>query len=238
MNLEKINYDKIIIGDCIMEKFSKVDGGVIESKYFAMKYLPSVDKSNPDLNGKCNLLISAMVMADAIGDNEDINNLMRAFSEALLACKTEEELNNFSLFMNKLAEIGGFARGFNHEVNSMISQKGKLAAQTIIQNIDKERQEKKEQVQSKDSSKLREFEQIYAKLNNELEKFKRNPMVNDRDLALLLEMYQNLLNYLHRLKGTIDDGIFAQYDGQINAIISNLNSISQTLGDIERPMKR
>ena len=105
MNLEKINYDKTIIGDCIMEKVSKVDGGVIESKYFAMKYLPSVDKSNPDLNGKCNLLISAMVMADAIGDNEDIDNLMRAFSEALLACKTEEELNNFSLFMNKRKAI-------------------------------------------------------------------------------------------------------------------------------------
>jgi len=212
----------------------KIEGG-IQSAYYDLDYKPSEDRSNSDLNRKCSSLIVAMGIADATRESRHIESLMKVFCETLLMCKTQEELSNFDLFMNKLADIGGLAKGFYSEVKVMINQQGKTAAQNIVQNIDKE---KRDETSGKDSSKLREFEQIYAQLNNELNKFRSKPMVNDRDLNLLLEMYQKLSNYLHRLKGTIDDGIFSQYDGQINNVIHNLNSMAGSLGELERPIRR
>lgn len=226
-----------------MEKVSRIDGGVIESKYISLKYLPSEDGSNPNLNGKCNVLITAFVLADANGDNDDLNFAMKSFCEALLACKTEEEINNFALFMNKLGDLGGFARIFNGEVKSIINQAGKKTAQNILQNINKEEQNKNEEVKNKpvenrDNSKLKNFENLYAQLNYELEKFRKKPMVNDKDLSLLLEMYEILRGNLYNIKGEIDNQSFTQYDGQINDVINNLRSISESLKDIDRPITR
>ena len=71
-----------------------------------------------------------------------------------------------------------------------------------------------------------------------MEKFRKKPMVNDKDLSLLLEMYEILRGNLYNIKGEIDNQSFTQYDGQINDVINNLRSISESLKDIDRPITR
>ena len=104
-----------------MEQVSKKIEGGIQSAYYDLNYMPSEDKNNSDLNRKCSSLIVVMGIADATRELRHIESLVKVFCEVLLMCKTEEEINKFDLFMNKLADIGGYAKGFYKEVKVMIN---------------------------------------------------------------------------------------------------------------------
>ena len=152
-----------------MEKVSKkIDGG-ISSAYFDLDYLPSTDRSNTNLNSKCAALIIDMAIADATREEKHIMTLMATFSEALCMCKTQEEIDNFSIFMGKLAAIGGLAKGFSYSMKDMMNEEGKIEAQKIIDYRNNQIKEKKGQRQN-NSNELRNFEQSYANLNNEYQK--------------------------------------------------------------------
>ncbi len=95
-----------------MESVSKKIPGGVQSAYFDVWYLPSEDKSNGELNSKCTSLKVSLAIADITKKIDHFKKSLFYFSEALLSCKTEQEINNLNLLINKLADVGGFAVDF------------------------------------------------------------------------------------------------------------------------------
>lgn len=221
-----------------MDSVSKKIEGGIQSKYFSFEYRPSEDRSNQDLNRKCGSLIVSMAISDITGKKEHVEKVAKEFCEALTMCETEDELNHFDLFMSKLADIGGEARLFYDTFKDMINKNGKIDAQKYLQRLELKNQNKKGNLENKDSNKVTNFEKVYMNLNNEYEKFRRNPMVNSSNISLLIEMYQRLNSSLNEIKGMIDNETYMKYFIQISDRINNLRSISSLLDDLDKPMRR
>ena len=122
-----------------MEQVSKRIEGGIESKYFSVKYKPSIDNSNFKLNLNCGSLLTYMALADITRKDEQIKNLQEKFLEALSECKTEEEMKNFATFLETVAKVGGYATTFYQNNISLISSQGRDYAQQKLKKIKDER---------------------------------------------------------------------------------------------------
>lgn len=216
----------------------KIDGG-IQSEYLNMHYRPSEDKSNKELNRKCGDITLHMAIADITRKNDHIDNVIQSFCEAFLMCKNDEEVKNFASFMNKLSDIGGIATVFNEEVSTIIKENDKKAAQEIL-NIIKNRKGKENIIkyQEKDMNlnKVIEFKKIYMNLNNEFNKFINKQMISDREIELLIEMYQRLYDNLLRIKNSIEIEEFDKYQKDINNKIYKLKDMYNILGQLNKPL--
>jgi len=216
----------------------KIEGG-IQSEYLSMHYRPSEDKSNNELNRKCGDLTLHMAIADITRKNEHIDNIIQDFCEAFLMCKNEEEIKNFKTFMNKLSDLGGIATVFNSEASEIITQNDKKTAEEILNQV-KERKEKNNKIKSQSKENnlnvINEFKRIYMNLNNEYNKFISKPMISDREIELLIEMYQKLYDNLMRIKDSIDKEEFDIYQKNINNNINKLKDMYNILGQLNRPL--
>lgn len=146
-----------------MEQVSKIIDGGIESKYLDIDYRPSEYKRNFNLNLNCSSLLLYMALADITRKEEEINNLQEVFLEALVECKTEEEINNFSKFMEEMAKVGGYAVQFYNNNINLINQNGIIEAKTKLETIkeDKKKLPKKDKMLPVSSKKIEGIESAY-----------------------------------------------------------------------------
>ena len=121
-----------------MDKVSELNDGIIKSKYYDVKYRPSMDGSNFKLDIACSSLLFNMALADITRDNDDINKLQEQFLEVLNNCKTDEELKNLATFLEMAANVGGYAKTFYSNNISMISNKSRDNSQQKVDENNKE----------------------------------------------------------------------------------------------------
>lgn len=95
-----------------MDKVSYFENGVLFSSYFDIKYRPSENKSNSDLDINCNSLLTYMALADVTRNQDEVDKLHEKFLEALSNCHSEEEVENFAKFMQEVSKKGGYAVDF------------------------------------------------------------------------------------------------------------------------------
>lgn len=143
-----------------------------------------------------------------------------------MSCKTEQEINNLNLLINKLADVGGFAVDFKETIKDMICEKGKVEAQAIVNNY----QNKKQSGNNNDYSDT--FQKKYVQINNELEIFYKKSMTNDYDAGVLLRMYQTLHDELYRNRESIKPDYFDHYSNEINNTINDLKNIVDGLTEL------
>ena len=122
-----------------MDPVSRKTEKGIESAYFDIKYRPSIDRSNFKLNINCDSLLTYMAFADITRKEEQINHLQEKFLETLSECKTDEELNNLKTFLEKAAEVGGYASTFYSNNISLISSQKKEYVQKKFKAIQNEK---------------------------------------------------------------------------------------------------
>ena len=101
---------------------SKIEDG-IESKYFSIKYRPSVNGENFDLDLKCSSLLTYFALADISRKESSIELLKNNFHICLSLCKTKEEAENFAIFLKKTSDIGGYASTFYLESIDLVNNK-------------------------------------------------------------------------------------------------------------------
>lgn len=111
-----------------MNRVSGITNGKFYSAYLSVRYRPSEDRSNKDLNTKSVTLLTWMARADADRSERNIVNLQKSFLEALNECKTEEEKQNFAKFLYELAKIGGYAVEFYKANISLVTRESKTNA--------------------------------------------------------------------------------------------------------------
>jgi len=200
----------------------RIEGG-IESAYFDVNYRLKGGLESIDI--ACSSLLTFMALADITRQEKQINDLMMKFCEVLSMCKTQEDFSNLTIFMNKTANVGGYAIEFNSKVNKLINQEGKNWAQQYIKNIEKQKK--------LNSDNLEEFKETFAHLNMLLVEIKENSIKDDEEVAYLLRKYNELQSDLYDFNGTIDKEFISQCDDQLEEAITYLKGLYRSLDEIK-----
>ena len=113
-------------GEIVMNQVSGITDGKFYSAYFSVKYRPSEDGSNKDLNKKCVTLLANIIRTDINRSQRNVVNLQKSFLEAFNECKTQEEKQNFAKFLYELAKVGGYAAEFYKNNISLVTGEAKI----------------------------------------------------------------------------------------------------------------
>lgn len=194
----------------------------IESSYFDIKYRPNGGFTK--LDAMCSSLLYYMALADITREEKQINDLTIRFCETLLLCKSEEELNKLSIFLNITANAGGYAIDFNKKYQGLINPNGKVQARHIIKISEKKNKA--------DEEKLNEFKESVTSLNIELEELKDSSIKDEEDISYLLRKFNELQSDLYSFSGSIDKVFIEEYDERLEEAINYLKTLYMNLDEI------
>lgn len=196
----------------------------IESAYFNVKYRPKGGLE--ELDAACSSLLTYMALADITREQKQINNLLLKFCEALTLCKTPEDFDNFKIFMDITADVGGYAIEFNNKVRGLINQNGKNRAQQLI--------DERESKRKTNAVRLEEFKKTFAHLNLQLTELKESRVIDNGEVAYLLKEYNELQSELYNFNGIVDKNFISQCDAKIEETITYLKDLYRNLEEVKK----
>ena len=222
----------------------------IQSKYFDVKYRPSEDKSNFDLNLACSSLLTYMAIADASRSRESGNSLVNHFLLTITKCNSEEEIENLRKFIDEVASIGGIAIEFSEQFRGMINLKNKDIILNSLNEFDKKkkasyeediRKKKKaaddkylEEEKKKKMASFQEWEHRYKRLKSSYEQFRSNSMKHLDDLDIIISKSKILQEDLYYFADVIDRKVYINLDLDLDEFISKLRRDREMLEEISR----
>lgn len=206
-----------------MNPVSRSSSNGIESAYFNIKYRPFDILDNRTI--KCSSLLTYMALADITRDEKQINNLNVKFCEILMSCKTKEDFDNYAIFMNKVAAVGGYAMIFNNEVKGLINQEGKSKAHQYLKDVEKQK--------TADFEFLEEFKEKYEQLTIELARIKENSIQDEDEVSYLLKKFNELQSDLYSLDETIDKEFIVKCDEEIEEAINYLKCLYISIDELK-----
>lgn len=107
----------------------------IESKYLEIKYRPSPNNSNYDLNKSCDTFLNTLAYADLKRDRKRVKQVIEKFYEVLVKCNNINEIINFDKLLKKTYKQGGYAAIFYESADKMLNKEGKTLAEKLLDEI-------------------------------------------------------------------------------------------------------
>ena len=122
------------------QKYAKVSTPLprnkgIDSKYLEIKYRPSPNNSNYDLNKSCDIFLNTLAYADYKRDRKRVKQVIEKFYEVLKKCNNINEINNFDKLLKKTYRQGGYAAIFYESADKMLNKEGKTLAEKVLDEI-------------------------------------------------------------------------------------------------------